>query len=263
MRLLLFIMITAFPSLAWSQMEKIDTKKGNEEYQSGRYEQAIEAYTKALEVDPEYPEALFNTGNALQEMARRLQEKAQNAASEEEKKELLDGAVAASKKAASQFSSVAKLAKTNEEVNKAQYNLGNSKLMSGELDESIEAYKEALRKVPTDDDARYNLAYAQHLKKQQEQQQQQDQQEQNQDQDQNQEQEQKDQQDQEQQNEQNKQDQKEQQQQEKEQQQQQKMSKEEAEQLLQALMKQEKDLQEELKDKKRKKAQRVRIEKDW
>jgi tetratricopeptide (TPR) repeat protein len=245
------------PTLTWSQIEKIDTEKGNSEYRSGRYEEAIEAYTKALENEPEYAEALFNTGNALQQMARRLQEKAQSAETEEEKKELMEGAVTASKKAASQFASAAKLAKTNEEINKAQYNLGNSKLMSGELDESIEAYKEALRKDPTDDDARYNLAYAQHLKKkqeQQQQQQQQDQQQQDQEQENQENQEQKDQQEQQ---EQQKQD------QQRQEQQQQKMSKEEAEQLLQALMKQEKDLQEELKDKKKKKAQRVRIEKDW
>lgn len=243
------------PFSAWSQLEKIGTKEGNDNFRSGRYDEAIEDYTKALENDPEYMEALFNTGNALQQMARRLQEQAQNAQSEEEKEELMAGAKTASEKAASQFASVAKMAKTNEEINKAQYNLGNARLMSGELEEGIEAYKEALRKEPTDDDARYNLAYAQHLKKQQEQQQQQQQQDQEQQQD-----EQKDQENKEQ--EQN-QDQQNQEQQNQEQQQPQQMSKEEAEQLLQALMKQEKDLQEELKKKKNRKAQRVKIEKDW
>jgi len=245
------------PFSAMSQVEKIDTKKGNDDYRSGRYEEAIEDYTKALENDPEYMEALFNTGNALQQMARRLQEQAQNAPSEEEKKELIEGSKTASDKAASQFASVAKMAKTNEEINKAQYNLGNSRVMSGDLEAGIEAYKEALRKVPGDDDARYNLAYAQHLKKQQEKQQQQKQQDQNQD-------EQKDQQkkEEEQKQDQQKKDQQK-EEQEQEQQQQQQLSKEEAEQLLQALMKQEKDLQEELKKKKNKKAQRIRIEKDW
>jgi hypothetical protein len=187
-------------------------------------------------------------------MSRRLQEQAQNAQSEEEKKKLMEGAKTASDKAASQFSSVAKMAKTNEEINKAQYNLGNSRLMSGELEASIEAYKEALRKVPGDDDARYNLAYAQHLKKQQEQQQQQQQQDQKQD-------EQKDQEKKEQ--EQNQDQQNQEQQEQQEQQQPQQLSKEEAEQLLQALMKQEKDLQEDLKKKKKQKAQRIKIEKDW
>ncbi|MFT5904390.1 MAG: Ca-activated chloride channel family protein, partial [Flammeovirgaceae bacterium] len=212
---------------------------------------AIKDYTKALENDPEYMEAIFNTGNALQQMARRLQEQAQNAGSEEEKKELITGAKTASEKAASQFASVAKMAKTNEEINKAQYNLGNSRLMSGELDAGIEAYKEALRKVPNDDDARYNLAYAQHLKKQQEQQQQQQDQKQD------------EQQDQEKKEQEQNQDQQNQEKQNQEQQEPQQLSKEEAEQLLQALMKQEKDLQEELKKKKNRKAQRIKIEKDW
>lgn len=254
---MIILLSLLLPFSAWSQKEKIDTKKGNDNYRSGRYEEAIEEYTKALENDPEYLEALFNTGNALQEMSRRLAEQAQNAQSEEEKQELIEGSKKASQKAASQFASVAKMAKTKEEINKAQYNLGNSRLMSGELDASIEAYKEALRKVPTDDDARYNLAYAQHLKKQQEQQQQQQKQDQQQD-----EQKEQEKKEQEQQENQEKQD----QQQEQEQQQQQEpqqLSKEEAEQLLEALMKQEKDLQEELKKKKNKKAQRIRIEKDW
>jgi tetratricopeptide (TPR) repeat protein len=257
MRIKLSILICLLlPFSAWSQKEKINTKEGNEDYASGRYEEAIQDYTEALENDPEYMEALFNTGNALQQMSRRLQEQAQNAGSEEEKKKLMEGAKTASDKAASQFASVAKMAKTNEEINKAQYNLGNSRLMSGELEASIEAYKEALRKVPGDDDARYNLAYAQHLKKQQEQQQQQQQQQQDQKQDQQQDQEKQEQ-------EQNQDQQNQEQQKQQEQQQPQQLSKEEAEQLLQALMKQEKDLQEDLKKKKKQKAQRVKIEKDW
>lgn len=243
------------PFLSFGQKEKIEAKGGNDEYRSGRYDNAIEAYTKALEEDPEYLEALFNTGNALQQKARRLMEKSETAEDPEEKKKLMEEAKTTSQKAASQFASVAKAAKTNEEINKAQYNLGNARLMGGEIDASIEAYKEALRNMPQDDDARYNLAYAQHLKKQQEQQQQQ--QQQNQDQ-QNQDQEQKQEQQENQQKEEQNQNQEQRQQQQPEQ-----LSKEEAEQLLEALMKEEKDLQEELKKKKKRKAQRVRIEKDW
>ena len=254
----LLILITLLPLSVFSQIEKIDTKKGNDEYQSGRYDQAIEEYTKALEKDPEYMKALFNTGNALQQKARRLMEKAQAAEGQEEKKKLMEEAKTTSQKAASQFASVSKAAKTNEEINKAQYNLGNARLMSGDIEASIEAYKEALRKQPEDDDARYNLAYAQHLKKKQQQQQQQ--QQKNQDR-QNKDQQKQDQKEQEKQDQQN-QDQKKEEEQEGQQQQPQQLSKEEAEQLLQALMKQEKDLQEDLKKQKRK-AQRIKIEKDW
>jgi len=252
---IILALLFALPLSVLAQKEKIQAKDGNEQYRSGRYDEAIEAYTKALEEDSEYTEALFNTGNALQQKARRLAEKAQSTEDPEEKKRLIEVAKTTSQKAASQFASVAKAAKTNEEINKAQYNLGNARLMSGEIDESIEAYKEALRKMPQDDDARYNLAYAQHMKKQQEQQQKN--QQQNQDQ-QKQDQEKQEQQKKDQQKEQEKQDQQEQQEP-----QPQQLSKEEAEQLLQALMKQEKELQEDLKKKKKRKAQRIRIEKDW
>jgi len=238
---------------AWSQIEKIDTKKGNDDYNSGRYEEAISGYTKALEKDPEYMEAIFNTGNALQQMSRRLQEQAQNAESEEEKKELMEGAITASDKAASQFASVAKMAKTNEEINKAQYNLGNARLMSGDLSASIKAYKEALRKVPGDEDARYNLAYAQYLKSKLTDEEKSDD---------NQDSEEDDNKDKNQPDDNQNKDQKNQDQQKPEDEQPQELSKEEAEQLLKALMKQEKDLQQELK-KNDKNAQRVKIEKDW
>ena len=56
--------------------------------------------------------------------------------------------------------------------------------MQQKFDESIESYKKALRLNPTDMDTKYNLAYAQLLKKKQEQQQQQQQQNQDQNKDQ-------------------------------------------------------------------------------
>ena len=70
------------------------------------------------------------------------------------------------------------------------YNMGNSLLMGGKLQESIEAYKNSLKLKPENMEAKYNLAYAQDLlKKQQEQQKQeqnkQDKQDQNQNKDQN------------------------------------------------------------------------------
>lgn len=252
--ILLSMAIALIPLCASAQSEKIDTKEGNEEYRSGRYDQAISAYTRALKENPDYAVALFNTGNALQEKARRLFEKAEATEDPEGKKALVEEAKKMSEKAASQYASVAGVAKTREEKNKTNYNLGNARLLSGEIDQSIEAYKEALRNDPLDDDARYNLAYAQHLKKeQQNKSQDQEKQEQNQD-EQKKEQDRKDQQDQ--------QDQKDQKDQESQPQRPEDMTQEEAEKLLQALTKQEKDLQEKLK-KKNRKAVKVKIEKDW
>lgn len=265
-RYFLFSAALTFPFLpAQAQKEKLNTREGNEQYKSGRYDQAILEYTEALEKNPEYTEALFNTGNALQEKSRRLFENAEKTEDPAQREALLKEAVELSTKAASQFAAVASKAKTREEKNKAQYNLGNARLFSGELEQSIEAYKEALRNNPEDDDARYNLAYAQHLlqKNQNEgeggDQEQEPQQEKG-DQD-SQEENQRDQQNP--QDEQNQQDQeKDQNQQEQESSQPDELTKEEAEKLLEALSREEKNLQEQLKKDKHK-ATRIRVEKDW
>jgi tetratricopeptide (TPR) repeat protein len=238
------------PFIAFGQKEKLQTKAGNAAYGTGQYDVANEAYEKAIEENPDYKEAIFNSGNALTRKSREIMEAAQAIENPEEKESMVKNAAEISKKAAAQFEKVAAVAESAEEKNKSNYNLGNARLLGGEIDPSIEAYKEALRNNPADDDARYNLAYAQWLKKQQEQQQQQNQDQQ---QDENQEQ-------------QEQQDQQEQEQQENQQQEQQpqpqELSKEEAEKMLDAMMNQEKDLQDEL-NKKRHKAQRIKIEKDW
>jgi Ca-activated chloride channel family protein len=64
---------------------------------------------------------------------------------------------------------------------KAFHNIGNVYMQKEEYDNAIEAYKQALRNDPTDEETRYNLALAKKKKEKQEQQQ-----EQNQDKDQNQ-----------------------------------------------------------------------------
>lgn len=71
------------------------------------------------------------------------------------------------------------------EFPEARFNLGNVMLAGEKLDEAIELYKSVLRRDPADDEARYNLAYAQKLKQQQEDEQQ-DQQQQDEQQDQDQ-----------------------------------------------------------------------------
>jgi Ca-activated chloride channel homolog len=163
--------------------------------------------------------------------------------------------------AAGKFSELAEKMETPEEKARVLHNLGNSQLMNQKIDESIETYKKALRQNPNDLDTKYNLAYAQLLKKQQEQQQQnqdqnQDQQDQNQDkQDQNQ--------DQNQQNKDNKDQQNQDQQQQQQQAQQNKISKENAEQLLQVLQNDERQIQDKVKKMQAAQAKRARTEKEW
>jgi alpha-galactosidase/6-phospho-beta-glucosidase family protein len=130
--------------------------------------------------------------------------------------------------------------------------------MANKVQESIEAYKNSLKTDPGNMEAKYNLAYAQDLlKQQQEQQQQQQQNQDNKDKnkDQNKDQENKDEQ------EQQKQDQEKNDQQQQEQQQQ-KISKEDAERLLNAIANDEKEVQEKVKLEKAAKA-RVKTMKNW
>ena len=165
-----------------------------------------------------------------------------------------------------------------EEKARAYHNLGNSHLMQQKLDESIEAYKKALRQNPSDLDTKYNLAYAQQLKKKQEEQEKQDQdqdKDKDKDKDKEQDEQNKDNQDQnkdqnkDEQNQQDKKDQNQQQnkdqqnQEQQEQQQQSKISKQDAEQLLQALQNDERDIQDKVKKAKAAKAKKTKVEKEW
>lgn len=167
---ILFI-LTLIGTQSFAQKEKIFTEKGNTALKNGDFETAKEEYKKALEINPKYKEAIFNLGNAYQQEARNIVGTAAKASDDKAKKEIYQKAQKASKDAAAQYKKASEDLKDPDKINKAQYNLGNAELMSGDVDKSIDAYKEALRKVPADDDARYNLAYAQHLKKKQQQQQ--------------------------------------------------------------------------------------------
>jgi len=212
---------------------KIDTVK---------FSNAETEYRKALNKKPTDPKWNYNLANSIYKQQR------------------FD-------EAAGKFEELGEKLETPEEKARAYHNLGNSQLMQQQLDESIESYKKALRKNPSDLETKYNLAYAQMLKQQQQQQQQQNQnqnqnQDQNQDQnkDQNQDKQNKDQQQNQNQN-QNQQNKDEQQQQ--QQPQQNKISKQDAEQLLQALQNDERDIQDKVKKQKAAKAKRTRTEKEW
>src|SRR5206468_3608466 len=61
-------------------------------------------------------------------------------------------------------------------ASKAYHNLGNSLLKSKKYPESIDAFKNALKSNPSDNDTRYNLAYAQSMLKEEQQKKQQQQQ---------------------------------------------------------------------------------------
>lgn len=246
-RLIFITLLTAFSVLAFGQNERKHIRSGNKIYMDAvkdttkidtvKFADAETEYRKGLNKKPNDLKWNFNLADAIYKQGR------------------FD-------EAAGKFGELGEKMETPVEKARAYHNMGNSQLMNSKVDESIESYKKALRQNPTDLETKYNLAYAQLLKKMQEQQKQnqdqnqdkqdQDKQDQNKDQqDQN-----KDQQNKDQQNQQNKQDQK-------QQQQQNKISKENAEQLLQALQNDERNIQDKVKKQKAALAKRARTEKEW
>ncbi len=224
-RLILIMLLLLLPSFAWSQADRKYIRQGNREYSKDKYSESEISYRRALDVNKESADAVFNSGDALYKLNKYEDAGRQFA----ENHDMNDAPL---KKSAS------------------LYNLGNSLLMADKVKESIDAYKGSLKLDPDNMEAKYNLAYAQDLLKQQEQQQEQQQEKQNGDQNQ-------DKQD-KQENSDNKQDEN----QQKEQPQQQGISKEDAERLLNALANDEKNVQEKVKLAKALKAKTI-TEKNW
>lgn len=215
-------------------------RKGNSFYADSLYEKAEIEYRKALELNPESADAMYNLGNALFYQIPQSQDKAQEKG----------------KEAMQQYTTAAKLEADQKKLAQINHNLGTLLYMAQQYPQSVEAYKESLRNNPYDNETRYNLAKAMHMLKQQEQQQQE--QEQQQQQEQNQQQEQQQEQNQQQQEQQQNQDQQQRQTQQSEEQ----ISKDNAEHILNALMQDEKEIQE--KQKKAMQQQRGKtFEKDW
>jgi tetratricopeptide (TPR) repeat protein len=248
-RLIFIIFITTFSVVAFGQNERKHVRSGNKLFfdavkdttkiDSVKYVDAETEYRKALNKKPNDLQWNFNLADAIYKQ-KRFDE------------------------AAGKFGEIAEKMTTPVEKARALHNMGNSQLMNSKIDESIESYKKALRQNPTDLDTKYNLAYAQLLKKKQEEQQKQqnqnkdqDKQDQNKDQNKDQQDQNKDQQDKHNQN-------KDQQNQDQQQQQQQnKISKENAEQLLQVLQNDEKKIQDKVKKIQAAQAKKAKTEKEW
>lgn len=204
-------------------------RSGNKLYKDSTFVKAEVDYRKALELEPKSTDAMYNLGNALL-----MQQKA--------------------KEAMEQFEAASRVEKDKAKLAQIYHNMGVILQSSKQLPQCIEAYKQALKNNPKDDETRYNLALAQkQLKDQQQQQDQNQEKDQKQDQKKDEQQQNKDQQEQ---------DKKDQQQNNQQQQQNEnQMSKENAEQLLKAAMQDEKNVQDKVK--KAVQVQGRKLEKDW
>ncbi len=137
------------PFTSNAQNEKVLIKKGNEAYEKKEYDYAITQYQQAVTKDPADPTAHYNLGNAFY------------------KSKKADEAVQAYDEAASKTSSKA-------DKSKSFYNKGVVLQNNKKLPECIDAYKNALKLNPQDEDARQNLQKALQQQKQDQQKEKQD-----------------------------------------------------------------------------------------
>lgn len=132
--LLLYILLTL--SFAVSAQEKDKILPGaNEEYKQNKFVDAEANYRISASKFPKRAAASYNLGNTIYR---------QNQSSE----------------AKYAYANAIKNAKTRPEKHKAYHNLGNTFMKEKDYSQAVEAYKEALRNDPTDDETRYNYAYA-------------------------------------------------------------------------------------------------------
>ena len=247
-KILLFLLLTASVTGAFAQRsDRSFVRKGNHLFEDSLFIKAEENYLKALDMNPDLNEAYYNLGNAYtaQQKPNEAIEQYRKMSNilEGRKKDLMDDPSSSKKD----------LEKCKNDLAKTYHNTGVVYHMCEQYDKAVEAYKQALRNNPQDDETRYNLILAQRMLKQQ-----QDQQQQQQDQQQEQEQQQDQQQQQEQQEQQEQQ-----QQQQEQQEQQQDMSQENAEQILEAAMQDEKEVQERVQEQLMKVQPKKPLEKDW
>lgn len=154
-------------SLSAQKEVRQNVRKGNKAYNEQKYSEAVRYYQQAIKINPQSKEANFNLSNALyrqKEWDKSIEQMNHYLTTEEE--------------------NPIKMAS-------AWHNIGNALLHKKDIEKAIEAYKNALRINPDDEETRYNLAVAQKMlkdqqdtsdKQDQDNQQQQQQQQQNQDQ---------------------------------------------------------------------------------
>lgn len=126
---------------------------GNQQAESKKFNEAEMAYRRALSKAPDKPEALYNLGNTHFE--------------EQDFDE-----------AKQRYFQTQKFTENKFSKQQAFHNLGNVFMKQKDYAKAVEAYKNALRNNPEDEETRYNYALAKELLKKEQDQQNQDQQDQ-------------------------------------------------------------------------------------
>jgi tetratricopeptide (TPR) repeat protein len=112
--------------------------EGNKKTETEAYTEAEKSYRRALSLAPEKAEALYNLGNT----------------------HFLDEQY---EEASQRFFQTQKFASNKETKHQAFHNMGNVYMQKKEYHKAVEAYKNALRNNPADEETRYNYALAKEL----------------------------------------------------------------------------------------------------
>lgn len=140
------LMLSLLYSLSiFSQKEKKFIIEGNKNYENKKFVEAEKNYKQGLTKNKDSYKSAFNLGDAYYQQGKY-------------------------EEAAEQFQMLTHKATSKDTLSKAYHNLGNSLIQSKKYQEGINAYKNALKNNPNDEDTRYNLAYAQKMLQQQQQQ---------------------------------------------------------------------------------------------
>lgn len=129
------IWLIAFPSLVKAQSENSAIRQGNKLYHQGQFDKALPEYQKAIAENPKNDVARYNLANANYRTSNFAE-------------------------AEKSFDEVISNTSDKKFKEKGYYNKGVAYIKEKKLAESIEAWKNALKLDPTDEDARFNLQKA-------------------------------------------------------------------------------------------------------
>jgi Ca-activated chloride channel family protein len=133
----IFLIISFFAIVSQLQAQTVNESiiKGNELYRQGKFEEAEKQYNEAVKKEPENKKAKFNLAATIYKMGKEGE-------------------------AMKAYDEIATTEKDLDVKAKAWYNKGAILSKQKRLEESIEAYKNALRNNPDDKQARENLQKA-------------------------------------------------------------------------------------------------------
>ncbi|MDR2885245.1 MAG: tetratricopeptide repeat protein [Rikenellaceae bacterium] len=135
-------MLMALPAMAQKYPERSMIRSGNRQYEKEKYVESEISYRRALEKTPASYEAADNLAKSLYKQQRWDE-------------------------AAGMFAPLAADSLHRQHAPEAYYDQGNALFRQRKFAEAIEAYKQSLRLNPADQQAKFNLAYAQKMQQEQ------------------------------------------------------------------------------------------------